>query len=124
MIIPFGVGPAVVAGGWAGIILRMRDHPPWLLLGIGSALIGLALVAASLLCLVVFGPQGRDAGARVRSRASTPSRPGIRSCDGITSSATMRMTNGTVSTTSSCHRKTASCIRDPGLWVGAQPTMP
>jgi hypothetical protein len=63
MIIPFGVGPAVVAGGWAGIILRMRDHPPWLLLGIGSALIGLALVAASLLCLVVFGPQGRDAGA-------------------------------------------------------------
>jgi hypothetical protein len=63
LIIPFGIGPAVVAGGWAGIILRMRDHPRWLLLGIGSALIGLTLVAASLLSLVVFGPQRRDAGA-------------------------------------------------------------
>jgi hypothetical protein len=63
LIIPFGIGPALVAGGWAGVILRMRDHPRWLLLGIGSALIGLALTAASLLSLVVFGPRGRDAGA-------------------------------------------------------------
>jgi hypothetical protein len=63
LIIPFGIGPAVVAGGWAAIILRMRDHPRWLLLGIGSAVIGLTLVAASLLSLVVFGPQRRDAGA-------------------------------------------------------------
>src|SRR6202140_1066727 len=63
LIIPFGIGPALVAGGWAGIILRMRDHPRWLRLGIGSALIGLALAAASLLSLVVFGPQGRDAGS-------------------------------------------------------------
>lgn len=63
LIIPFGLGPALVAGGWAAIILRMRDHPRWLLLGIGSALIGLNLAAGSLLSLVVFGPQGRDAGA-------------------------------------------------------------
>jgi hypothetical protein len=63
LIIPFGIGPALVAGGWAGIILRMRDHPRWLLLGIGSALIGLALAAASLLSLVLFGPQSRDAGS-------------------------------------------------------------
>jgi hypothetical protein len=62
LVIPFGLGPAVVAGGWAGIILRMRGHPRWLLLGIGSALIGLALVAASLLSIIVFGPRGRDAG--------------------------------------------------------------
>jgi len=63
LIVPFGTGPALVAGGWAGIILRMRGHPRWLWLGIGSVLIGLALVAASLLSLVAFGPQGRDAGA-------------------------------------------------------------
>jgi hypothetical protein len=63
LIIPFGIGPAVVAGGWAAIILRMRDHPHWLPLGIGSAVIGLTLVAASLLSLIVFGPQRRDAGA-------------------------------------------------------------
>src|ERR1700737_4825397 len=63
LIIPFGIGPAFVAGGWAAIILRMRGHPRWLLLAIGSALIGLALTAANLLSLVLFGPQSRDAGA-------------------------------------------------------------
>lgn len=63
LVIPFGIGPALVAGGWAAIILRMRDHPRWLRLGIGSALVGLGLAAASLLSLVIFGPQGRDAGS-------------------------------------------------------------
>jgi hypothetical protein len=63
LIIPFGIGPALVAGGWAAIILRMRGHPRWLRLAIGSGLIGLALLAASLLSLVVFGPRVRDAGA-------------------------------------------------------------
>jgi hypothetical protein len=63
LVVPFGLGPAIVAGGWAAIILRMRGHPRWFQLGIGSGLIGLVLVAASLLSLVVFGPSGRDAGA-------------------------------------------------------------
>lgn len=63
LIVPFGLGPTVVAGGWAGIILRMRGHPRWWLLGLGSVLIGLALVAASLLSLVMFGPRSRDAGS-------------------------------------------------------------
>lgn len=63
LIVPFGLGPAIVAGGWAAIVLRMRRHPRWLQLGIGSSLIGLVLVAASLLVLVVFGPGNRDAGA-------------------------------------------------------------
>ena len=63
LIIPFGLGPAVVAGGWAAIILRMRGHPRWLQLGIGSGLVGLALVAANLLSLIIFGPNARDAGA-------------------------------------------------------------
>jgi hypothetical protein len=57
------MGPAVVAGGWAAIILRMRGHPRWLQLGIGSALVGLALAAGSLLSLIAFGPRARDAGA-------------------------------------------------------------
>ena len=63
LVVPFGIGPALVAGGWAAIILRMRAHPRWLQLAIGSGVIGLALAAASLLSLVVFGPQGRDADA-------------------------------------------------------------
>jgi hypothetical protein len=62
LIIPFGLGPAIVAGGWAAIILRMRGHRRWLQLGIGSSLVGLVLVTASLLSLIVFGPQNRDAG--------------------------------------------------------------
>src|SRR5437588_3016837 len=56
LIVPFGLGPAFVAGGWAGIVLRMRGHPRSLQLGIGSGLIGLALVAGSLLSLILFGP--------------------------------------------------------------------
>jgi len=63
LIIPFGLGPAVVAGGWAAIILRMRGHRRWLQLGIASGLFGLALTAGSLLSLIAFGPAGRDAGA-------------------------------------------------------------
>jgi hypothetical protein len=63
LIVPFGIGPALVAGGWAGIILRMRGHPRWWLLGIGAALVGLGLTAASLLSLLLFGPRSRDAGA-------------------------------------------------------------
>src|ERR1700730_4244978 len=63
LIIPFGVGPAVVAGGWAAIILRMRGHSRWLQLGIGSALVGLALTAGSLLSLSACGPRARDASA-------------------------------------------------------------
>jgi len=63
LIIPFGIGPTVVAGGWAAIILRMRGHPRWLQLGILSGLVGLALTAGSLLSLIVFGPGARDAGA-------------------------------------------------------------
>ena len=63
LIVPFGLGPAIVAGGWAAIILRMRGHPRWLQLGVGSGLVGLALVAASLLSLIIFGPNARDAGS-------------------------------------------------------------
>jgi hypothetical protein len=63
LIVPFGLGPAVVAGGWAATILRRRGHPRWLQLGIGSGLVGLALTAGSLLSLIAFGPAGRDAGA-------------------------------------------------------------
>ena len=62
LIIPFGLGPAVVAGGWAAIILRMRGHARWLQLGVASGLVGLALTAGSLLSVVAFGPAGRDAG--------------------------------------------------------------
>ena len=63
LIVPFGLGPAIVAAAWTAIILRMRGHPRWLQLGFGSGLVALALVAGSILSLVAFGPSHRDAGA-------------------------------------------------------------
>ena len=63
LIIPFGLGPAIVAAGWTAIILRMRGHPRWLQLGFASGLIALVLVLGSALSLVAFGPGHRDAGA-------------------------------------------------------------
>src|SRR5919204_1128475 len=63
LIVPFGVGPAVVAAGWAAIILRLRGHPRWLPWGMASGLVGLFFVACSLLSLALFGAGQRDAGA-------------------------------------------------------------
>src|SRR2546422_3791622 len=61
LIVPFGLGPAIVAAGWTAIILRMRGHPRWLQLGVASGLVALALVVGSVLSLVAFGPGPRDA---------------------------------------------------------------
>jgi len=45
LIIPFGLGPAIVAAGWTAIILRMRGHPRWLQFGVASGLIALVVRA-------------------------------------------------------------------------------
>ena len=50
----------------------MRGHPRWLQLGIGSGLIGLALVSVSILSLIVFGPANRDASAIVAALIPAP----------------------------------------------------
>ena len=63
LIIPFGLGPAIVAAGWTAIILRMRGHPRWLQFGLAGGLIAVVLVAGAVLSLVAFGPRRRDAGA-------------------------------------------------------------
>jgi hypothetical protein len=63
LVIPFGLGPAVVAGGWAAIILRMRGHPRWLSLGTLGGAVGVGFVGASLLSLIVFGPAHREIGS-------------------------------------------------------------
>src|SRR2546428_225919 len=63
LIIPFGLGPAIVAAGWTAIILRMRGHPRWLQFGLAGGMIAVVLVAGAVLSLVAFGPRRRDAGA-------------------------------------------------------------
>jgi hypothetical protein len=62
LIIPFGLVPALVAAGWAAIVLRMRGHPRWAQLAVGSGLVGLVLLGGSLLSIVAFGAN-RDTGA-------------------------------------------------------------
>src|SRR5438552_15922745 len=59
LIIPFGLGPAIVAAGWTAIILRMRGHPRWLQFRAASALIALVLLAGPGLPPVACGPRRR-----------------------------------------------------------------
>src|SRR5205823_9248244 len=63
LIVPFGLGPAIVAAAWAAIILRMRGHPRWLQLGGASGLVGLVLLGGGLLPVVVLGAGTRDTAA-------------------------------------------------------------
>ena len=54
LVVPFGLGPAVVAAGWTGIILRMRGHPAHRDAGAtGSLLFGFLLYGWLLACSIV-----------------------------------------------------------------------
>jgi hypothetical protein len=55
LIVPFGLGPALIAAGWTAIVAHFRFQPRWIMLGAVAGLAGLALPAASLLALVVGG---------------------------------------------------------------------
>ena len=54
LAVPFGVGPAILAGAWAALVLRYRGFARWLQLGAGAALVGIAFVMVSVLVLVLF----------------------------------------------------------------------
>jgi hypothetical protein len=60
LIVAFGVGPALLAGGWTLLVLHARRHRRWLALGIGAGLVGLVMPALSIIPLVALGS---DAGA-------------------------------------------------------------
>jgi hypothetical protein len=47
LIVPFGLGPAVLAGGWTALVLHGRSGVRWLSSGIAAGLIGGAIVLAS-----------------------------------------------------------------------------
>lgn len=61
LVIPLGVGPAVLAGAWTAIILRSRGSAQWRGLGVGAAAIGALPALASVLMLVAFGRSGQSA---------------------------------------------------------------
>ncbi len=60
LIVPIGLGPAILAGGWTALASRYRGSPHWLVLGLAGFIIGTTFVVASVLVLVFFGS---DAGA-------------------------------------------------------------
>lgn len=55
LVVPVGLGPAVLAGAWAGLILRYRGAARWLSSGIGATVIGALPAVSSVLVLVIFG---------------------------------------------------------------------
>jgi hypothetical protein len=58
LIVPFGLGPALLAAGWTAIVGHYRSMPNWPALGVGAGLVGVALVAVSLLALAIGGSAG------------------------------------------------------------------
>ena len=58
LIVPFGLGPAVLAGAWAAIVLHYRSSARWLLVGVGTGVIGALFVVASVAALVLVGSAG------------------------------------------------------------------
>src|SRR4051794_18230538 len=55
LIVPFGLGPAVLAGAWTALALRARGVVHWLAGGVIAAAAGAILVAVSILLPVFFG---------------------------------------------------------------------
>jgi hypothetical protein len=58
LIVPFGVAPALVAAGWAGAVAHFRSLPNWSIYGFLAGLVGVGLVAISVLAIVAGGSTG------------------------------------------------------------------
>ena len=58
LLVPFGVGPAVLAGAWSALVLHARGVPHWLRKGGLFGLMGAAFAGASVLVLIEFGSAG------------------------------------------------------------------
>jgi hypothetical protein len=55
LAVPFGVGPAILAGGWTALAFRNRGFARWLLFGFAAGLLGVGFVLLGVLVLVLFG---------------------------------------------------------------------
>jgi hypothetical protein len=60
LAIPFGLGPALLAGFWAGLVFRYRGFARWALLGLAAALVGTTFLLISVLVLVLFNSAAMD----------------------------------------------------------------
>lgn len=55
LAVPFGLGPAILAGAWVALVLRYRGFAHWRELGLATGLVGTAILVFSVLVLVLFG---------------------------------------------------------------------
>ena len=51
LAVPFGFGPAILAGAWVALVLRYRGFPGWLRRGLITLLIGAAFLVLSVFFL-------------------------------------------------------------------------
>jgi hypothetical protein len=54
LIVPVGLGPAVLAGVWTALVLHYRSSPRWLMVSVGAGLVGALFVVASI-AVILFG---------------------------------------------------------------------
>jgi hypothetical protein len=52
LAVPFGVGPAILTGGWTALVLRYRGSARWLVFGVAAGAIGIGFVLLGALVLV------------------------------------------------------------------------
>lgn len=57
LVIPFTLGPAILAGGWTALASRYRGYPRWLVLGFAAGLVGVGFLLVSVLVLALFGSE-------------------------------------------------------------------
>jgi hypothetical protein len=55
LVVPFGLGPALLTGAWTALVLHGRTRPDWLSRGVGVGVLGAALLAASAVLLILLG---------------------------------------------------------------------
>ncbi len=58
LVVPFGLGPAILAGAWSALVLHARGARHWLRGGAIAGTIGAAFVGASILALILFNAAG------------------------------------------------------------------
>jgi hypothetical protein len=59
LLVPLGLGPALLAGAWTALALRYRGVGRWRSLGVATTVIGALPAVASVLVLVLFGRSGQ-----------------------------------------------------------------
>jgi|SRR5713226_2074589 len=60
LAIPFGLGPAVLAGFWTALVLRDRGFARWLELGFAAGLVGTGFLLISVIVLALFNSAAMD----------------------------------------------------------------